>query len=251
MYLVAIAELNGTIESCDLMALAADLETTAYELRLLLNAGFPAVVKVTADPAQARAVAAAIARHRHVPILCDRDKTVASAQMTTLRHFDLTPTALVAEHGAPDACPFDDIAVMLRATHRTTRETVEQVKERQLQPVMAIATGGLILSKKVTKDVTTTTTNREQVLYIFRRGMNAPWILRERVASYVTLGTAMGPSSFENFTKTITELRKRAPQAAYDERLVAGRTIRGVSDGSDATDLLAYILAEYLVRRPV
>jgi hypothetical protein len=246
MYLVAIAELAQSLEAPQLATLAADIGTTAYELRLLLNAGLPAVVLATADADQAKSVAAAIARQGHVSISCDRRGVVPSASMTLLRNFEFTKAELVADRGSTELCPYDDIAVLLRATHRTTTESVQQVKERKLRPVAAVLTGGLILSKTTTKEVTTTSAQREQVLYIFRKSQHKPWLLRERSANYATLGAAMGPASFENFTTTITQLRERARDAAYDERLLASRPIRGVADGIEAMDLLADLWARYL-----
>jgi hypothetical protein len=248
MHLVAIAELGGQLETPQLSALANDIGTTAYELRLLLNAGLPAVVLITADEAHAKAVAAAIARHKHVPVVCDRSRILPSGRMATLRNFELASTELIADRDSRGSCRYDDITVMLRAIHRSCREIVEQVKQRKFQPVMAVATGGMILSKKITKDVTTTTSSREQVLYLFRRGQEHPWILRERTANYAALGSAMGPSSFENFATSIARLRQLAPQAVYDERLTNSRPIRGIGDGSDAVDIQACLLADFLAR---
>ena len=51
MYVVAILELATSVEA-EAAALAADLGSTAYEQRLHLVAGLPAVVLTTADPAR-------------------------------------------------------------------------------------------------------------------------------------------------------------------------------------------------------
>jgi hypothetical protein len=246
MHLVAIAGTSVQLETQQLTALATDIGTTAYELRLLLNAGLPAVVLVTADETQAKAVAAAIARHKLISVVCDRSRVLPSGRMTALRNFELTPTELIADSTSKESCPYNEISVMLRANHRNSQTTVELVKERTFQPAMALATGGIVMTKKATKEVSTTTTQREQVLYIFRRGAPHPWLLRERAASYTTLGSAMAPSSFENFTKTVAQLRKLAPGAVFDERLVNSRKVQGLGDGSDATDVLAYLLADSL-----
>jgi hypothetical protein len=50
----------------------------------------------------------------------------------------------------------------------------------------------------------------------------------------------------EHFGTTIRRLRELVPLAFYDERLMSGRPIRGVAEGVDATDILAYLLAEDL-----
>lgn len=96
-------------------------------------------------------------------------------------------------------------------------------------------------------------------LYEERR---VPWLLRERATSYAGLGRECAPSSFQNFLTTIARLCELAPQAAYDERLMAprnvtGRTVRstGVSSESvsvssaSGVDLLAHLLAPWLGQR--
>jgi hypothetical protein len=248
MFLVAVAELSGALELPQIKSLAAEIGTSAYELRLLLNAGLPAVVLATTDEVHARSVLAAITRNGHLAVACDRRAVVLSASMVLLRDFEIDRQGLVADRASQQRCPSDDIAALLRATHRTSTESVQQVKERKIRPVMALATGGLILSKTTSKQVTSTTVEREQVLYIFRRSGGAPWLLRGRMARYGGLGAAMGPSSFENFAATIARLRELSPNASYDERLVTSRPIRGVADGIEATDLYAHLLAEYLGR---
>jgi hypothetical protein len=64
MHLVAIGELRGPIEAAT-GPLAAELGTTAYELRLVLNAGFPAVVLATAKENLAQSAFAATSCRVH------------------------------------------------------------------------------------------------------------------------------------------------------------------------------------------
>jgi hypothetical protein len=250
MFLVAIAELHGGVDT-NLGSLAAELGTTLYELRLLLNAGLPAVVVASVDAAKARAAEAALGRHGHSVVACDRADIVPTRAMTALTDFAFTPHGLLPGGGATRELPFDDVGALLRATQRTTTETVEEVSERKFRPGMAIATGGLVLSKKKTREVAVRTEQREQVLYLFRRSGEPAWILRERGARYGGLGGALRPTALENFQTTIARLRQSAPRAAYDERLMNGRPVRGVADGGDATDILAHLLATYLMGRPL
>lgn len=246
MHLVAIAELSNDLASAQLKALADDLGTTAYELRLLLNAGLPAVVLATTDESLAQSACAAIARHGHRAIYCDRNRIVPSSSLVVLREFEFTPTALLVDRGSTLTCAYEDISVLLRATHRTVTEQSQEVKERKLRPVMALATGGLVMSKTTVKTVTSTSAQREQVLYIFGRSNDAPWLLRERAARYTGLGPAMMPSSFANFAATVTRLRSLAGNAKYDERLITSRPIRGLADDIEATDCYAWLLAQQL-----
>src|SRR6185436_10303810 len=101
-------------------------------------------------------------------------------------------------------------------------------------------------TKKATREVTTRTTEHTQALYVFPRSGAPAWILRERGANYAGLGPELRPSSMENFLTVIRLLRQRAPGAAYDERLMSGRPIRGVAEGAAAADLLAHLLASHL-----
>lgn len=246
MKLVAIAELSGPVESA-IGPLGAALGTTAYELRLLFNAGFPAVVLATVDPARARAASRAITGSGHRAVSCDRAEVIASSNMTALSAFRFDASGLRAHEGEPAELDYRDIGALLRATHRSATETTETVKERKLRPVMALATGGLVMSKKTSREVTTRTEQREQVLYVFSAGGSPPWILRERGTDYRGLGADLRPTSLENFQTTIRRLRERAPHAAYDERLMSGRTISGVAGGVEAADILAHLLAADLL----
>jgi hypothetical protein len=257
VFIVAILELKGPADR--LATLATELGTTLYELKLTLGAGFPAVVLATTDPNLAENALKALEAHGHEAELCDRRTIVASDAMTSLRDFQLEPDGLVPDAlGGPKAAPshatdgerlpYDDILALLRASHRTTTTRTEDVKERKFRPGMAIVTGGLILSKTTTREVTTRSEIRQQVLYLFRRSGGAPMILRERAARYVGLGADLRPTSLENFATTVNLLRLRAPSAFYDERLMSGRPIRGVAEGIPATDILAHLLATHAAK---
>ena len=122
-----------------------------------------------------------------------------------------------------------------------------------------------MLTKTVKKEKKAITSEREQVLYLFRTSGQTPWILRERATAYAGLGADAGPSSFQNFLTTVTRLRERAPQAVYDERLLApglasgaraaGSRVRGSATGdvvsttsAGGIDLLAHVLALWIAR---
>jgi hypothetical protein len=245
VFVVAILELTGRPDG--LPRLATELGTTLYELKLTLGAGLPAVVLATVDAALAEHALQTIEAHGYEAELCDRRTIWASDRMTEVREFRLEPDALVAS-ASGERLPYDDMLALLRASHRTATTTTESVKDRKFRPGMAIATGGLVLSKTTTREVTTRRETREQVLYLFRRSGDAPMILRERTARYAGLGADLRPTSLENFATTVKHLRERAPRAFYDERLMSGRPIRGVLEGIPATDLLAHLLAAHAAK---
>ncbi len=245
--LVAVLELAGPIASA-VTALAPDLGTTAYELRLALGPGFPAVVLATPDPARAATALAAIRGRGHRATEIEFSDVVPSSRMIPLRDFRFEPTDLVANAGEDDRVPYADLSAILRASHRADVVTTHEVKERKLALGKAIATGGLVMTKTTTREITSKTENREQVLYLFRASGATPLILREMSAHYAGLGADLGRTALENFGKTIQRLRALAPHAAYDERLLVPRSIHGVADGVEATDLVAHLLAADLAR---
>ena len=243
MYAVAIAELGKS--NHDVARLAGDLGTTLYELKLLLNSGFPAIVTLTVDAAVAESRAAAVTRHGHRAVSCDRREVTASRDMQGILDIRFDAAAL---RSGEASLPYADIVALFKATQRTEETGVREEKERKFRPAMALATGGLVLSKTTKRQVVTHTESREQVLYVFTRSGD-PWILRERSARYAGLGAALAPTSLENFRTSLEQLRQRAPHAAYDERLQSPRTIRGIADGSAATDLFAHLMLTDLKNR--
>lgn len=240
MYVVAIAELSPSGGA--LGELAAELGTTLYELKLAINAGLPAVVVLTVDASLAAKAAAAIARHGHRPVSADRRSITASRDMTSIIDVRFEPDALRAGAVRDERLAYEDVFALLRATHKSEETGMREEKERKFRPGMALATGGLVLSKTTKRQVVTHTEHREQVLYIFKKGGGAPWILRERAARYAGLGADLSPTSLENFKTTLRLLRERAPHAAYDERLLSPRSVRGITDGTAATDLLVHLI---------
>src|SRR3954451_25225367 len=94
MHVVALAEIATSIEA-EAAALAADLGTTAYEERLKLAAGLPAIVLTSADPAGALEPLATLPARRHGAVACDAAEVVPSHAMVPLRRFTFEPDALV------------------------------------------------------------------------------------------------------------------------------------------------------------
>ena len=239
MYVVAIAELVKP--DADLQPLAADLGTTLYELRLILNAGLPAVVLLSVDVSVAANAARAIERHGHRAVSGDRRQMATSAAMTAIVDVAFDPDALCAGNTRGDRLAYSEIVALLRATQRSEQTEVHEVKERKLRPGLTLLTGAPIMTKTTTRQVVSHREQREQVLYVFPRD-GIPWILREHGARYAGLGADLAPTSLANFETTLRKLRERAPAAAFDARLLSPRSVRGITDGAAATDLLANLI---------
>ena len=264
MYVVALVELAGPVEA-EAAALAADLGTTAYEERLKLAAGLPAIVLTSAEPERAQALAHKLRARGHGVIDCDAAEVVPAGAMVAMRRFVFEADAVTLPDVAdvPRArLPFTDILALFRAVHTTRTETRTETTKKAFSPGRAVLTGGLVMSKSVSTESKSQATEREQVLYVFRTSGETPWILRERGTNYTGLGPQLGPASAQNFMTTLSRLRAAAPEAAYDERLLNTRSAptraaRSASPGTESlsvasasgVDLLAHVMAQSLARR--
>lgn len=257
MHVVAIVELTGPVE-VEAAALAQDLGTTAYEERLKLVAGLPALVFTSAEPAPARALLQKIRARGQGVIGCDAAEVVGAGSMVPMRRFAFEPDALTLPDVPGERLPFTDILALFRAMHTTRTDTRTETTTKKFSAGRALLTGGLLMSKNVKGEERSQSTEREQVLYVFRAGGETPWILRERGTNYTGLGAQLGPSSAQNFLATIARLRGLAPSAVYDERLMGpvrapARTAYSGGIGGESTsvssasgvDLMAHVLARW------
>ena len=260
MYIVALAELVRASDA-DVEALAADLGTTSYEARLLLNAASPAIVLTTPERSRALDLLAKLRVRRRDAIACDGAAVVASEAMTSMRRFRLDESAVVADDRSDARLPYDDVAVLLPALHRRHVEKLSEQKERKFNAARAVMSGGLVMGKTVTRTTHATSDEREHVLYAFRASGEPPWILREHETHYTALESRKGPSTLENFNTAVTMLRERAPRAVYDDRLMLARRVPETAklagdsrakitttSSASGIDLLAHLLALWLVK---
>jgi hypothetical protein len=236
MQIVAITGL-ATAADAAAAALARALGTLPYDERRKLAAGLPAVVLTSADPARADALAATLRALGHRVIACASESVVSSSEMVSLKRFALDEDALVATDRG-ERLPWGDVAVLVRAVERRRVETTTLVKEKKTDLVRAVVTGGLVRSKTTTRAETARSDESEPVLYLFRGSGATPWILREQGTHYEALGARLSPTAAPNFLATVAELRARAPQARWDERLVARRV-----PSPEELDLLAHLVA--------
>jgi hypothetical protein len=236
MHIVAITQLGTPLDE-EAKALGGDLGTLPYEQRLKLVAGMPAVVLSTPDEGRATALATAIRARGHDVIHCLASDVVATATMVPLRRFRLDADAIVTTTQPPAQLAWSEIAVLVRAGHRTAVEAHNTVKKRQFSLGRTVLSGGLLTSKTTSRTTVSHTNEIEGVLYLFPRTGGVPWILREQHAQFDVLGYAISPSSAQNFNLVVDMLRSRARGAAFDERLVARK------GPPSEVDLLAHLIA--------
>jgi hypothetical protein len=259
VFVVAIAELQGAIDA-EATALAADLGCTAYDARLLLAPGLPAVVRTVPDRAQALDLLGRIRARGHGAIACDASAVVSSDAMVCMRRFRLRADAIALDDAPTEGLPYGDALALLLAVHRSRTDTATQSRERQFSVGRAVLTSGLSMTRTVKTETHTASEERENVLYVFRRSGATPWILREHGTAWTGHGKPLAPSEAGNFRVAVSALRERVPEATFDDRLLARRapertvvsgsmgtsTVRTSSNA--ATDLLAHLVALWVAR---
>jgi hypothetical protein len=164
------------------------------------------------------------------------------ASVITLRRFRLEDDRIVSDDG--DALLFEHITALVRVATATSvirvkEETVQSDYRGQREHVVEISR-----HEQATASM----------LYIFAAS-GPPWILGEREAKYIALGSRMRSTAHENFTLTIELLRSAAPRAIYDERFAnrahdSGKlTVKHGPDPVDARhDDKLHVLVHALVR---
>ncbi len=197
MFVVALAEM-GPSEESELSAIAGEVHLTAYDLRIRVAAGLPAVVLSTADRDEASRVLQWMRDRGHGALVCDVRSVIPGTAMVPVRHFALEDDGLRADRASPDVLPYRQMRVLVHVAH------TEQLRVVGHELVYVSPRQGVRRQETVTQEHDST-----QSLYIFRGDGERPFILRERDAHYGALGAAAGPVQHLNFLATIAALRRR------------------------------------------
>ena len=239
--------------------LAADLGSTPYETALLLRGPSPVPLLRTEDRPRALDLLAKLRARGHHVVACDASAVVASEAMVQPRsfRFEADALAVTSAEGQEDRVAFVDVVALVKAMHRSRTDHIEKTERSKFSLGRAAMSGGLLMTKKVTKEKIQTSEEREQVLYVFRRG-SVPLLFALSRTRYEGLGVDLRPAQIENFVTLVRLLRERAASAPYDERLLqprpaADRVVAGSGGMSSASsaanmDLLAHLIALAVVR---
>jgi hypothetical protein len=100
-----------------------------------------------------------------------------------------------------------------------------------------------VVTKTTERASTTRADSKEQVLALYRRA-GRPLALRETTAHYDALGAERGPTTIMNFARAVDRIRRLAPGAPYDDRLVQ----RKLRDGDGGIEVVAHLVAMSVAR---
>lgn len=253
MHIVAIHSLGQDRET-HAAVLAAALGITMYEAlsRLRSPGDGPFTINVFADQQRAMQSEEKLRSAGFSAVVLTEEEIIAERSPLIARKFSLSENELAVETeiGQSLRISFQDIRIILRGIGIVIDTATETVKNRSLSLGRAVMSGGLMITK-TTRTVQEVATEERTAFFNLYAGGNPVIIFRENALLYESLGPALQPSRALNFTYLIAELRRRAPNARYDERLLTrpaqvallGPTLNPEEHLSTATALLAKTLS--------
>jgi len=235
-------------------AVAAALGITAFEVRQRMIGGGPAVAASFADPQRAQELAAQLKQAGVAALVVDAAQVRSAPGHCAVRRFELADGALRIESadGRRAEIAYGEIRLLLPGIRISGQTELKTVSERKLSLGRTLLSGGIPLSKTVTRQEEVTTEERTRHLFLFATG-RPQVVFRQSGMSYDGFGAAMKLSQELNFSFLISELRRLAPRALYDDRLLnrLGQVrLLGPAQSPEANlDLAAEILGRCLADR--
>ena len=200
-------------------AFAAASGLTLAESRMRLAPEPPALLaRLEAGPAEAlvaslrKAGLAALAVDADVPT--DADRTVALRVA-----FDPQGIAFTPRSGEAMSVAWSDVLAVLRGSRESSLEAEHRERSKTLSLGMAVATGGLVLTRTSTRTVHSSDTSFQQVILVYARDGRAAALVEGQV-DFSCLGPELQPASTANMATLGRRLRERATGAFYDDALL-------------------------------
>lgn len=239
-------------ETPDLVrSLAEALGITAFESRQRMVGGGPAVAGRFADRQGAMAAAAKLDERGIKTLVLDAALVCGSAGHFVVRRYEIAGESLRVDSGDGRSVviPYDEITLLISGMSMRGSAETRTVTERKLSLGKTLLSGGIPMTKKVSRQEEMTTEVREKFLYLYSAD-RVPAIFSQDGITYNKLGPALKPSREQNFAHLIAELRRLSPNAVYDDRLLtlAGqiRLLGPAQNPETNLDLGAAILAKCL-----
>lgn len=232
LFIVAVTRWHrGRDLERELPALAASMGVGLYDARIRFNAPLPVFVGVNLARDVAGERLEAFRSFGHGAVMCDVDSMAAPATMPSIRGFELAADAFLGVDAQQRPCHLSHAGLrgIVRAVALGSVTQTLETTTKKLSVGRALLSGGLLLNKSVTNVQTHAATERQQVAYLFHEGQNGPVLLKEHSLNYEGLGPKRGHSTLQSFSALLDALRRAAPAAFYDERLVAHKRLADLS----------------------
>ena len=233
------------------------LGTVVFEARQKISGGGPAVLASFADPHQAKALAASLSRDGVPALVIDTASVRNRNPSLHVRRFVLGSQTLQLELFDGETCDIDygKIDLLLVAICSSGQsQTTDIETKRKFSLGKTLLAGGIPMTRKVKSATAVTVEERDETLWLFGHEQ-ATVIFDRAVMNYDGLDDAMQLSRDLNFTHLKNELRRLAPQASYDDRLLKraalvrllGPALNPETDHDLAFEILARSLREKLI----
>lgn len=221
LHVVALRRLQAAGPALEAQ-LATALAVTRMEARARLAAALrgPAVAAAFADPAAARGCAERLIGVGLAAWLLRPDDIETASRRLAVRRFELRPEALSARGAGGQAAEvaWRDVRVLLHGRRLRPETRIETRRTRKLSLGRALMTGGLLLTK--TEVHTHKVSRGESEEFLLVLGGVPTLDFRQRELDYRDLGVPLAARQSENFSRLTRELRRRAPQAIFEDRLL-------------------------------
>ena len=230
MHMVAVTRWGSPLQE-ELPELAGRLGMAAYDLRLRLSGGLPAVYARVDDGMEAAGHVEFLRARGHGAVACDTEAVPGPDDQIVPLDFEASATALhgTSTRGRRFELPYTEIFAMVHVACVTSAERSVTKQEKKFTPGRAVLSGGMVLRKKVDRVDKTVTQEQEQMIYMFCRSHPAPCVWKELTLRYEGLGDRRQLTAAQNFATFSKRLRALAPQAFHDERLLTHKRRADIS----------------------
>lgn len=221
MYIVAVTRWGKPFDR-EISDLSEITGIHPYDLRLRLSGTLPVVVAGFSDADKARHLLMTLKERTHGAIAIDLDKVPEPDKMITPKTFEIEDTSIKVTDPArgTEAIAYEHVLALIHAQQEIETRVTSVNESRKFSAGRAVLTGGLVVTKKSTKETREIKNAYERVVYLFRKPCILACVLRQNRLLYSGLGDRIRHSSVENFSRLVASLRERASEALYDDRLL-------------------------------
>jgi len=152
---------------------------------------------------------------------------------------------VVDAKGTSHACPAAAARLLQRGARTHSSTTVSQTKETRFDLGKAVLSGGLLLTKTVTRVQETTTQAKEPFLLLHRSDGQPDLMFYEHRVGYQCLGADMGGATLANFNRLCLRLQALCSAAPLDDRVGRPGFVAGLPHlAADPVDLGLHLVSE-------
>jgi hypothetical protein len=221
MHIVAIHDWQKTEDEVA-QIIAGYLGLLTFETRQKIAGGGPVVLACFAACQDAERLAACLTSEGLVVMVIDTAAVRKRDPPVPARRFLFGAKSMHIELSGrePDIIEYSMIDVLLVASSGPAPEQkTTKVVDRKLSLGRTLLAGGVPITRKVTRKETVTSEANNQTLMLYTCDHKTV-IFDQGMLNYNGFGAAMKLSRDLNFSQLKNELRRLAPQAGYDDRLL-------------------------------